>query len=267
MTPVLVSVDKAGDLKIGRKKCRLYKKDEVVKVAKKYGISTEKKTVGELCGAIKTRAKNSPQNTNNVPLAKLYPQAAKKRAAAQKKALDKKVAAKNANIAKLRQLNENKPKSAKNTQNVNKTQRPKKMNTAQIKAELRKLDSKVRTKASKLRVRQQSVRQMQQHLKTFKPYKRITKEVRELASQEYAEQLGLQGTWRFTDVSKLQMLGYYIPDETAFYKKWMNKENPGIEEARKLTEKQIDAFQIEITALEAEISELKNKVTALKTSS
>src|SRR5210317_2403831 len=95
MTPVLVSVDKAGDLKIGAKKCRLYKKDEVVKVAKKYGINTEKKTVGELCGAIKSRAKNSPMN--NVPLAKLYPEAARKRTAAkkraEKKALDKKVAA------------------------------------------------------------------------------------------------------------------------------------------------------------------------------
>jgi hypothetical protein len=95
MTPVLVSVDKAGDLKIGRKKCRLYKKDEVVKVAKKYGINTEKKTVDELCGSIKSRAKNSPMN--NVPLAKMYPEAAKKRAAArkraEKKALNKKVAA------------------------------------------------------------------------------------------------------------------------------------------------------------------------------
>ena len=109
MTPVLVSVDKAGDLKIGRKKCRLYRKDEVVKVAKKYGISTEKKTVGELCGAIKSRAKNSPMN--NIPLAKLYPEAAKKRA--EKKALNKKIAANfmkgmvttNANIKKLRELN------------------------------------------------------------------------------------------------------------------------------------------------------------------
>jgi hypothetical protein len=95
MTPVLVSVDKAGDLKIGRKKCRLYKKDEVVKVAKKYGISTDKKTVGELCGAIKARAKSSPMN--NIPLAKLYPEAAKKRMAAkkraEKKALNKKIAA------------------------------------------------------------------------------------------------------------------------------------------------------------------------------
>ncbi len=94
MTPVLVSVDKAGDLKLGAKKCRLYKKDEVVKVAKKYGINTEKKTVQQLCGSIKAKAKNS---MNNVPLAKMYPEAAKKRVAAkkraEKKALDKKIAA------------------------------------------------------------------------------------------------------------------------------------------------------------------------------
>jgi hypothetical protein len=94
MTPVLVSVDKAGDLKLGAKKCRLYKKDEVVKVAKKYGINTEKKTVQQLCGSIKAKAKNS---MNNVPLAKMYPEAAKKRTAAkkraEKKALDRKIAA------------------------------------------------------------------------------------------------------------------------------------------------------------------------------
>jgi hypothetical protein len=94
MTPVLVSVDKAGDLKLGARKCRLYKKDEVVKVAKKYGINTEKKTVQQLCGSIKAKAKNS---MNNVPLAKMYPEAAKKRTAAkkraEKKALDRKIAA------------------------------------------------------------------------------------------------------------------------------------------------------------------------------
>ena len=93
MTPVLVAVDKAGHLKLGRKKCRLYKKDEVVKFAKKYGINTEKKTVKQLCGSIKGKAKNS---MNNVPLAKMYPEAAKKRMAAkkraEKKALDKKIA-------------------------------------------------------------------------------------------------------------------------------------------------------------------------------
>jgi hypothetical protein len=109
-----ISVDKAGDLKLGRKKCRLYKRDEVVKVAKKYGIrDTEKLSVRELCGGIKMRAsiptnnyetlreakkkraKNA--NTNNIPLAKLYPAATKKMAAAkkraEKKALDRKVAA------------------------------------------------------------------------------------------------------------------------------------------------------------------------------
>ena len=115
-----ISVDKAGDLKIGRKKCRLYKKDEVVKVAKKYGIRTEKKTVKQLCGAIKDRAKN------NIPLAKLYPRAAKKRAAAKKKALTpsmkaalkkkavtnfmKGMVTTNSNIKKLRKLNEKSPK-------------------------------------------------------------------------------------------------------------------------------------------------------------
>ena len=121
MTPVLVSVDRAGDLKFGKRKCRLHKKDEVVKVAKKYGVpNAEKKTVQQLCGSIK-------DGMNNVPLAKLYPEAwfAKKRAAAkkrvEKKALDKKVAAnfmksmvtKNANIAKLRQLNVKSPSPVK----------------------------------------------------------------------------------------------------------------------------------------------------------
>jgi hypothetical protein len=59
MTPVLVSVDKAGDLKLGARKCRLYKKDEVVKVAKKYGINTDKKTVQQLCGSIKGRRRTA----------------------------------------------------------------------------------------------------------------------------------------------------------------------------------------------------------------
>ena len=116
MTPVLVSVDKAGDLKFGRKKCRLHKKDEVVKVAKKYGIvNPDKLTIKEMCEGLKMRAKNTPLARdllrhaakrgvrtdnlhlyNNVPLAKLYPEAAKKQVAAkkraEKKALNKKVA-------------------------------------------------------------------------------------------------------------------------------------------------------------------------------
>ena len=113
--PVVVSVDKAGDLKFGRKKCRLHKKEEVVKVAKKYGIvNPEKLTVKEMCAGLKMRAANTPlardllrhaakrgvrtnnlhlytPNKNNVPLAKLYPEAAKKRA--EKKAFNRKVAA------------------------------------------------------------------------------------------------------------------------------------------------------------------------------
>ena len=97
MAPVLVSVDRAGDLKFGKRKCRLHKKDEVVKVAKKYGVpNAEKKTVQQLCGSIKAKAKASNDGMNNVPLAKLYPEAAKKQVAAKKRAekkvFDRKVA-------------------------------------------------------------------------------------------------------------------------------------------------------------------------------
>jgi hypothetical protein len=81
MTPVLVSVDRAGDLKLGKRKCRLHKKADVVKVAKKYDVpGAEKKTVQELCRSIRARAKASNDGMNNVPLAKLYPEAARKRA-------------------------------------------------------------------------------------------------------------------------------------------------------------------------------------------
>lgn len=147
MSPVLVSVDKAGDLKLGRKKCRLHKKAEVVKVAKKYGIvQAEKLTVKELCGGIKMRAKNSPLARdllrhaakrgvrtdnlhlyNNVPIAKWY-KGLEKRAAAKKKvvtpsmkaALKKKAVTNfmkgmvttNSNIKKLRELNEKPSKKA-----------------------------------------------------------------------------------------------------------------------------------------------------------
>jgi len=114
MVSYVLNVDKAGDLKFGSKKCRLHKKDEVVKVAKEYGIRAPgKKTVKDLCVRLKKKIQQAARvsrkevaNMNNVPLAKLYPKAAKKRA-------EKKVAANfmksmvtnNANIAKLRQLN------------------------------------------------------------------------------------------------------------------------------------------------------------------
>jgi hypothetical protein len=147
MSPVLVSVDKAGDLKLGRKKCRLHKKAEVVKVAKKYGIvQAEKLTIKEMCDGLKIRAKNSPLAKdllrhaakrgvrtdnlhlyNNVPIAKWY-KGLEKRAAAKKKvvtpsmkaALKKKAVTNfmkgmvttNSNIKKLRELNEKPSKKA-----------------------------------------------------------------------------------------------------------------------------------------------------------
>ena len=56
MVSYVLNVDKAGDLKFGRKKCRLHKKEEVVKVAKEYGIRTpSKKTVSDLCGRLKKK--------------------------------------------------------------------------------------------------------------------------------------------------------------------------------------------------------------------
>ena len=147
MVSYVLNVDKVGDLKFGRKKCRLHKKSEVVQVAKDYGIPTpNKKTVSDLCGRLKKKIKKAEQisreevkkilaNQNNVPLAKLYPEAAKKRAAAKKKvltpsmkaALKKKAVTNfmkgmvttNANIKKLRELNE-KPKPSKKAKSLTK---------------------------------------------------------------------------------------------------------------------------------------------------
>ena len=147
MVSYVLNVDKVGDLKFGRKKCRLHKKSEVVKVAKDYGISTpNKKTVSELCGSLKKKIQKAERvsreevkkilaNQNNVPLAKLYPEAAKKRAAAKKKALTpsmkaalkkkavtnfmKGMVTTNANIKKLRELNE-KPKPSKKAKSLTK---------------------------------------------------------------------------------------------------------------------------------------------------
>ena len=147
MVSYVLNVDKVGDLKFGRKKCRLHKKSEVVQVAKDYGIPTpNKKTVSDLCGRLKKKIQEAERvsreevkkilaNQNNVPLAKLYPEAAKKRAAAKKKALTpsmkaalkkkavtnfmKGMVTTNANIKKLRELNE-KPKPSKKAKSLTK---------------------------------------------------------------------------------------------------------------------------------------------------
>lgn len=131
MVSYVLNVDRAGDLKFGRKKCRLHKKSEVVQVAKDYGIPTpNKKTVSDLCGRLKKKIREGDRvsreevkkilaNKNNVPLAKLYPEAAKKKtitpsmkADLKKKAVKKGInnfmkgmVTTNANIKKLRELN------------------------------------------------------------------------------------------------------------------------------------------------------------------
>ena len=166
MVSYVLNVDKVGDLKFGRKKCRLHKKSEVVQVAKDYGIPTpNKKTVSDLCGRLKKKIQEGERvsreevkkilaNQNNVPLAKLYPEAAKKRAANKKKTLTpsmkaalKKQAVKkginnfmkgmvttNSNIKKLRELNVNntppkpKPKPSKRAKPLTKKEAIKRIN-------------------------------------------------------------------------------------------------------------------------------------------
>jgi hypothetical protein len=79
MIPMLVSVDKAGDLKLGNKKCRLHKKEDIIKVAKMYKVSTpEKKTIKQLCNSIKGDeaakriARMKISNYNKVKLGALF---------------------------------------------------------------------------------------------------------------------------------------------------------------------------------------------------
>ena len=156
MVSYVLNVDRAGDLKFGRKKCRLHKKSEVVQVARDYGIPTpNKKTVRELCGSLKKKIQEGERvsrdevkkilaDQNNIPLAKLYPEAARKRAADKKTALTpsmraalkkqvvkkginnfmKSMVTNNANIKKLRELNVNntppKPKPSKKAKPITK---------------------------------------------------------------------------------------------------------------------------------------------------
>ncbi len=54
-----LTVNKAGDLKIGRRKCKSYRKADVVATGKKHGVPTDKKTIPQICAALK-RKLNSP---------------------------------------------------------------------------------------------------------------------------------------------------------------------------------------------------------------
>lgn len=98
----MLSVNKSGNLKIQRRKCRLMKKSDLVKVAQNMGVNTTKKTIPQICASMKA-------SMNNIPLAKLYPQA-KPKAKPKATAANKKVAMNfmkgmvttNNNMAKLR---------------------------------------------------------------------------------------------------------------------------------------------------------------------
>jgi polyhydroxyalkanoate synthesis regulator phasin len=164
-----------------------------------------------------------------------------------------------------------KPKSVKDIQNVRKTQTPKKMNTTQIKEELKKmqalvkkLDSQTKTKAVQFRTKKQKLKELQQHLKSIKPFKGITPQVRELATQEFVEHWEIPMPYRYKDARDLVKRGYYRGDPKELYQKFIDRMNPLLEEARVEVKKQIDGLQPKVDALESEISELKNKITALK---
>ena len=112
------------NLKIGRRKCRLYKKDELVAIATKAGVpNAGKKTKEQLCTKMANIMNNIPlaklypqkakaKSKNNIPLAKLYPGAANRVAAmrtpnvktkvvAVKKPMTKNIAAKRIDAMKM----------------------------------------------------------------------------------------------------------------------------------------------------------------------
>ena len=145
------------------------------------------------------------------------------------------------------------------------------MNTKEIKAQLRKMQpliqklaSQLGTKKMQLTKKQKRLKEMKKEVKKFKPYTKITMEVRELATQAYAKQMGIQAPWRFTAAYELGKVGYIIRDPSAFYKRWMDKTNPKIQKARTEMELQIRTLENEIPVLETEIPELTDKVTALR---
>ena len=140
----MLSINKSGDLKIHRRKCRLMKKSDLVKVAQNMGVPTAKKTTAQICASMKAsmnknniplaklypqsmkpKAKATSVNKNNIPLAKLYPQATKPKAKAKPKATaaNKKAAMNfmkgmvttNKNMANLKKLNVT-PKPSKKAQ-------------------------------------------------------------------------------------------------------------------------------------------------------
>ena len=105
----MLSINKSGNLKIHRRKCRLMKKSDLVKVAQNMGVPTAKKTTAQICASMKA-------SMNNIPLAKMYPQAKVKKpkakvpkaTAANKKAamnFMKGMVTTNNNMAKLQKLN------------------------------------------------------------------------------------------------------------------------------------------------------------------
>ena len=77
-----LSLNKSGNVKIGKRKCRIFKKGELIPIASNAGIQdAKKKTKKQLCAELSSKvnknniplAKLFPVNKNNIPLAKLFP--------------------------------------------------------------------------------------------------------------------------------------------------------------------------------------------------
>ena len=187
MTPVLVSVDKAGDLKLGKRKCRLHKKEDVVKVAKNYGVpNAGKKTVKQLCGSIKAKAKASNDGMNNVPLAKLYPEAAKKRFPDFFEVSEK--------VRRLREM---------------RNEKDKKRAAAKKRAEKKAFDKKVATNFMKGMVTKRIVTPTRATIRAVmpmpKPQKKAMPLTKDVARKRIMAMKGLNGRNKFSLVNRLSL--------------------------------------------------------------
>ena len=194
MVSYVLNVDKAGDLKFGRKKCRLHKKDEVAKVARDYGIPTpNKKTVKELCGSLKKKIQKAERvsnqikkDLNNVPLAKLYPEAAKKRFPDFFEVSEK--------VRRLREM---------------RNEKDKKRAAAKKRAEKKALNKKVATNFMKGMVTKRIVTPTRATIKAVmpmpKPQKKAMPLTKDVARKRIMAMKGLNGRNKFSLVNRLSL--------------------------------------------------------------
>ena len=62
----MLSVNESGNLKIQRRKCRLMKKSDLVKIAQNMGVNTTKKTKPQICASMKAQPLTIDQATKRI---------------------------------------------------------------------------------------------------------------------------------------------------------------------------------------------------------